>query len=157
MLVETVDHLETVVHLVEVEWIHLVEVETAGGVVFDDDDVLVVGSLVLVDVVEDVLVVAVDEEILVVVVAWLVGVGVAMGAGVDKLVVGSWVLVSGVTVVVSTLADEAGVGSTDMDITVSDVEGSELAPGVVAMVEIVGHGKSARQVSILNMTRWRRR
>lgn len=46
-------------------------VETAGGVAFDDDDVLVVGSLVLVDV---------DEDVLLVVVAWLVGAGVAMGA-----------------------------------------------------------------------------
>lgn len=131
-------------------------VETAGGVAFDDDDVLVVGSLVLVDVDEDVLVVAVDEDVLVVVVAWLVGVGAAMGAGVDKLVVGSWVLVSGVTVVVSTLDDEMGDVSTDEDMTASDVEGSELAPGVM-VVDTDGQGKPACQVSILNMTRCRRR
>lgn len=68
--VETVVHLKTVVvHWVEVEWIHLVEVETAGGVVFDDDDVLVVGSLVLVGVDEDVLLVGVEDEVLVVDVA----------------------------------------------------------------------------------------
>lgn len=132
-------------------------VETAGGVAFDDDDVLVVGSLVLVDVDEDVLVVALDEDVLVVVVAWLVGVGVAMGAGVDKLVVGSWVLVSGVTVVVSTLDDEMGDVSTDEDMTAPDVEGSELAPVVVTVVDTDGQGKSACQVSILNMTRCRRR
>lgn len=99
----------------------------------------------------------VDKDMLVVVVAWLVGVGVAMGAGVDKLGVGSWVLVSGVTVVVSTLDDEAGDVSTDEDMTASDVEGSELAPGVVTVVDTDGQGKSACQVSILNMTRCRRR
>lgn len=128
-------------------------VETVVDMAFDD--VLFVGSPVLEEV---------NEDVLPVVVVWLVGVGVAVAVGVGELVVGSCVLASGVTVVTSTLVDE--------DIEESDMEGSEIASGSVAVVDIVaavsvglavaidvvvGHGKSACQVSIVNMARCRRR
>lgn len=118
------------------------EVVTVVDVVFDDVLVVGTGSLMLVEVDDEVVLVDKDEDVLVVVVGWLVEVGAVL-LGVDE-------------------KDDV---LTDEDVKASDVESSEVASVAVAVVDIVvavgvavaaavdvvvGQSRPAHQVSILN-------
>lgn len=87
---------------------------TVVDVVFDDVLVVGTGSLMLVEVDDEVVLVDTDEDVLVVVVGWLVEVGAVL-LGVDE-------------------KDDV---LTDEDVKASDVESSEVASVAVAVVDIV--------------------